>query len=120
MKPQNLMISSVLVISNISAAMACTEMQVSPANPVTRSEITLTCKTDVEVKQIAMEIAGEAWNASFPYLYDDGSHGDQTQGDTIYSLTTVAPTAPGSYKLKFYRVLPDQSELESEITFTVE
>jgi len=96
-------------------------MQVLPSKAAPGSAITLICKTDVEVKQIAAEISGKEWNASFPYLYDDGTNGDKVKNDKTFSLTLTAPTIVGTYQVKFYRVLPDQTELESEpLTFEVQ
>lgn len=106
----------------IAPLMACTEMQVLPSTKLTiGSTMTLICKTDVDVKQVAAEIAGQAWNAALPNLYDDGSHGDSAANDKAYSLTLTAPPVPGAYQVKFYRVLPDQNELESQLlTFEVQ
>jgi hypothetical protein len=105
---------------NIASIMACTEMQVLPSRSAPGSAITLSCKTDIEVKQIAAEISGKDWNATFPYLYDDGTNGDEIKNDNTYSLTLTAPAMVGTYQVKFYRVLPDQTELESEpFTFEV-
>lgn len=111
-----------LSILAIDPATACTDMQVLPSTKVaTSSTMTLICKTDVDVKQVAAEIAGSEWNAALPNLYDDGSHGDSAANDKAYSLTLTAPPIPGSYQVKFYRVLPDQNELESQLlTFEVQ
>ncbi|MBS3955314.1 MAG: hypothetical protein KGZ88_20380 [Methylomicrobium sp.] len=107
---------------NAVPLMACTQMQVLPSPKVaTGSMMTLICKTDVVVKQVAAEIAGQTWNAALPNLYDDGSHGDSAANDKAYSLTLAAPPTPGTYQVKFYRVLPDQNELESQLlTFEVQ
>lgn len=105
-----------LNICSVIPAMACTEMQILPSAKVaTGSTMTLICKTDVDVKQVAAEIAGSQWNAALPNLYDDGSHGDSTANDKAYSVTLTAPPISGTYQVKFYRVLPDQNELESQL-----
>ncbi|WP_221901233.1 choice-of-anchor X domain-containing protein [Bathymodiolus platifrons methanotrophic gill symbiont] len=109
-----------LALLHTQPIIACTGIQVYPVNPSTSSEITITCKTDVEVKKIAVEIIGDNWNASFPNLFDDGSHGDQTKEDKTYSLMMKAPSVRGEYKIKFYRILHDQNELESTIMFSVQ
>ncbi|OAI12480.1 hypothetical protein A1507_03110 [Methylomonas koyamae] len=102
--------------------MACTQMQVLPSPKVAKGAMmTLVCKTDIDVKQVAAEIAGQEWNAALPNLYDDGSHGDSAANDKAYSLALTAPTVSGTYQVKFYRVLPDQNELESQLlTFEVQ
>ena len=107
---------------SVAPAMACTQMQVLPSPKVAASStMTLICKTDIAVKLVAAEIAGQAWNAALPNLYDDGSHGDSAANDKAYSLTLTAPPVSGTYQVKFYRVLPDQNELESQLlTFEVQ
>lgn len=95
------------------SAFACDAVNVVPAATTPGSNILLTCRSNVEVRQIAAEINGENWNASYPYLYDDGSHGDQVAGDNIFSLSTDAPSNQGQYQVIFFSVLPDQMELES-------
>jgi hypothetical protein len=103
------------------SAFACTDMHISPNTAAAGAMMTVTCKTDVEVKQIAVEITGEFWNASFPTMYDNATHGDGLSDDKIYTLNISAPPVPGDYSVKFYRILPDQSELESEqLTFSVQ
>lgn len=105
-----------------TSAIACTDMQVLPSTKVASgSTMTLVCKTDVDVKQVAAEISGSEWNAALPNLYDDGSHGDGAANDKAYSVSLTAPPMPGIYQVKFYRVLPDQNELESQLlTFEVQ
>ncbi|OAI26507.1 hypothetical protein A1356_11260 [Methylomonas koyamae] len=107
---------------NAVPAMACTQMQVLPSPKVAKGAMmTLVCKTDIDVKQVAAEIAGQEWNAALPNLYDDGSHGDSAANDKAYSLALTAPTVSGTYRVKFYRILPDQNELESQLlTFEVQ
>ncbi len=117
----NLVLTLFLFGWNIASVLACTDMQVLPSKAAPGSAITLICKTDVEVKQIAAEITGKDWNASFPYLYDDGTNGDKVKHDNTYTLTLTAPPVVGIYRIKFYRVLPDQTELESKpLTFEVQ
>jgi hypothetical protein len=94
--------------------LACSEMWLSPAQPKPGQAITLVCSTKVEVKQIAVVIVGVQWNGSFANLYDDGTHGDQLGKDQQYSLSIDAPPVPGLYQVRFYRILPDQTELLSE------
>ena len=106
---------------NINVVLACTDIQVLPANSKPHSSVTFTCTTDVEVKQIALEIIGEKWNGSFPNMYDDGSHGDIVSNDKVYSLAIDAPAITGSYQVMFFRILPDQTELQSKpFTFNVQ
>jgi hypothetical protein len=95
------------------SVLACSEMRLSPAQSKPGQTITLVCSTDVEVKQIAVEILGVQWNGFFANLYDDGTHGDRFGKDQQYSLVINAPSVPGVYQVKFYRILPDQTELLS-------
>jgi hypothetical protein len=111
----------ILFIVSMGSTLACTDMQVLPAQPKQGSVITVTCTTDVEVKQIAVEILGENWNGSFPNLFDDGTHGDKVSHDNVYALTIETPPVSGTYQVKFFRILPDQTELQAApLTFKVQ
>ena len=105
----------------INSVSACTEMQIPSSTVLAGSVITVVCSTDVAVKQVAVEITGEQWNAGYPNLYDDGTHGDKKKADNIYTLSINAPAIAGIYKVQFTRVLPDQTELESDpLSFSVQ
>jgi len=58
---------------------------------------------------------------TLPRLFDDGTHGDHTPDDGLYSLNVSAPLIPGQCKIIIYAVDKDRNEIESEpLFYTIE
>jgi hypothetical protein len=56
---------------------------------------------------------------TLPQLYDDGTHGDKTPGDGIFTLKIDSYVDPGQYKVVVNSVDRDQIEIESEPMYFV-
>lgn len=106
---------AVYLVVGIDAVLACDNAGVSPDHSALGSRITLTCESSADVKQVAVQIIGQQWNVSYPFLYDDGTHGDAVAEDQIYTLEIASPTVAGSYSVTFIRVFSDQTETESTV-----
>lgn len=102
-----------LMLSGMQMALACDGLEVRPPVVVPGENVLLICRSTVEAHQVGVEIRGESQNISYPYLYDDGLHGDEIAGDYTYSLNISAPQDAGRYQVVFFKVLPDQTESES-------
>jgi hypothetical protein len=105
--------------------LSVTEMKAYPAVVKPGRKVLISCRaTDTRGPMFILRVAAMAKSAdfgtSFPVLFDDGTNGDKTSRDGVYSLKIIAPKKPGEVKVFFYAVSTDRQEVESEtVTFTV-
>jgi hypothetical protein len=105
--------------------MTISNTKAEPATVTSGTKVVISCKVNhpdpMQVERVAASISVGGWNASYPMLYDDGTNGDSTSEDRIYSLEINAPETAGEGKIIFYAVDKDKNEIVSEpIIMTVQ
>jgi|GEM_PF-6715966 hypothetical protein len=73
------------------------------------------------IKTVAAAVTGSERGATFPRLYDDGTHGDSAANDGLYSLEVDLGSKHGEYSVTYYVVDHKGAEITTEpMTFTLE
>jgi hypothetical protein len=108
---------------NVSAAqqpgLSITDMKVEPATVKSGGKARLSCRIihpagSGAIERVAATVAEKDRVTGYPRLYDDGTHGDKTAGDGLYSIVIRVSEVSGERKIRFQAVSTDKQEVESE------
>ena len=96
-----------------------TDMKVEPSIINPGGKIVISCKVNhplgpTQIERVAATLFYGNWCTAYPQLYDDGTNGDVTANDGVYSLEIKAPNSSGEVKIIFSAVDKDKDEVESE------
>ncbi|MFH1146223.1 MAG: choice-of-anchor X domain-containing protein [Pseudomonadota bacterium] len=99
--------------------MTITDAKVDPGTVGAGGTILISCRVTHSVSPNAVErVAATVFAgnrvAGYQMLYDDGTNGDKTAYDGVYSLEIEAPKTPGEAKVVFNAVDTEKNETESE------
>jgi|WetSurMetagenome_2_1015567.scaffolds.fasta_scaffold01405_3 hypothetical protein len=104
--------------SALEASLSITEMTVEPAAAAPGEMMLISCrvihaKGPMFIERVAATMLHTEHNSSYPMLFDDGTHGDRTARDGLFSLQIKAPEVPGEGRLIFEALAVDKVEIES-------
>jgi hypothetical protein len=68
----------------------------------------------MHIESVAASVHHGGWITTYPVLYDNGTHGDVTPDDGIYSLEIQAAKTPCEASIVFHASDKDRNEIESE------
>lgn len=96
-----------------------TEARVEPRSVRAGGKIRISCRVThpagpAFIERVAAGVFEADRNRVYPTLYDDGTHGDKTAADGVYSLVIRASEVPGESKVAFQAVSKDRVEVESD------
>jgi len=105
-----------------SSGLTITDAKVIPGSVSLGETIHLFSKVSHPLGEEAiMRVAATIFHGNkittLPRLFDDGTHGDHTPDDGLYSLIVSEPLKPGQCKIIIYAVDKDRNEIESEPLF---
>jgi hypothetical protein len=106
-------------------SLSITEMTVEPAAAAPGEMMLISCrvihaKGPMFIERVAATMFHAEHNSSYPMLFDDGTHGDRTARDGVFSLQIKVPEVPGEGRLIFEALAVDKVEIESmPISFAV-
>ena len=99
-----------------------TDMKAEPDPVAVGGIVLISCRVNHSqgsefIDRIAATAYFGQWITGYPRLYDDGTRGDITSRDGVYSLLVRAADVPGVEKIIFIAVDKDRKEIESEPIF---
>ena len=102
-----------------SESLTITDMKVEPSTVSSGGKVVISCQVShplgpMHIEKVAATTFYGNWVTAYPELYDDGTNGDVTAEDGIYSLEIKAPESVGEVKIMFSAVDTDKNEIESE------
>lgn len=115
-----------IIASNTNAQeFVLSNLKVEPESCLPGEKILVSCTVTHRagasaIQRVAALISTEKVNSSYPDLYDDGTNGDLTANDGVYSLEITAPEFTGQVQIVFIALDVDMHEIESEpLIFTI-
>ena len=114
-----LLITSISLSADESSKFELTNGKVEPGNVSPLGKVLISCQVShplgpMHIKNVAATVYQGGWITTHPVLYDDGTHGDVTADDGIYSLEIQAAKTPSEARIVFYASDKDRNEIESE------
>ena len=103
------------------APLSISEMRIEPATAAPGQVMLISCrvvhaKGPMFIERVAATVLQTENHASYPMLFDDGTHGDRVARDGVYSLQIKAPEVPGEGRIVFEALAVDKVEIESPPT----
>jgi hypothetical protein len=114
-----LLITSSSLLADEPSKFELTNGNVEPGNVSPLGKVLISCHVShplgpMHIENVAASVYHGGWITTHPVLYDDGTHGDVTPDDGIYSLEIKAATTPCEAKIVFHASDKDRNEIESE------
>jgi len=109
-----------------SSGLTITDTRVIPGSVGLGESIQIFSKVSHPLgKRAIMRVAATVFHGNkittLPRMFDDGTHGDHTPDDGLYSLIVDEALKPGQCKIIIYAVDKDRNEIESEpLFYTIE
>jgi len=114
-----LLITSISLAADAPSKFELTNGKVEPANVSPLGKVLISCQVShplgpMQVENVAASVFHGGWITTYPVLYDNGTHGDVTPDDGIYSLEIQAAKTPCEASIVFHASDKDRNEIESE------
>ena len=99
--------------------LAISDTKVEPNPAVRGEEVLISCTVThsagpMNIERVAATAFESGRTTAYTRLYDDGTHGDKSARDGVYSLQIKASDATGIERIVFQAVELDKHEIESE------
>jgi hypothetical protein len=93
--------------------------KVEPGKMSPLGKVIISCQVShpfgpIHIENVAASVYHGGWITTYPVLYDDGTHGDMTASDGIYSLEIQAAKTPCEARIVFHASDKERNEIESE------
>jgi hypothetical protein len=114
-----LLITSISISADEPSKFELTNGKVEPGNVSPLEKVLISCQVShplgpMHIENFAASVHHGGWITTHPVLYDNGTHGDVTADDGIYSLEIQAAKTPGEARIVFHASDKDRNEIESE------
>ena len=114
-----LLITSSSLSADEPSRFILTNTRVEPGNMSPLGKVLISCQAShplgpMHIENVAASVFHGGWITTYPVLYDNGTHGDVTPDDGIYSLEIQAAKTPCEASIVFHASDKDRNEIESE------
>ena len=114
-----LLITSSSLSADEPSRFILTNTRVEPGNMSPLGKVLISCQVShplgpMHIENVAASVHHGGWITTYPVLYDNGTHGDLTPDDGIYSLEIQAAKTPCEASIVFHASDKDRNEIESE------
>ena len=99
--------------------LAITQAKVEPASATPWKKVLISChvfhgRGPMQIARVGAALFHGDLVTVYPVLYDDGTHGDMTSGDGVYSVEIQAGETPCDQRIIFSASDKSRNEIESE------
>jgi hypothetical protein len=113
------LITSISLLADEHLKFELTNGKVEPANVNPLGKVLISCQIShplgsMHIENVAASVYHGGWITTYPVLYDNGTRGDVTPDDGIYSLEIQAAKTPCEARIVFHASDKDRNEIESE------